>query len=557
MNSQNIHLSRFQSHPFNFLFRGGTVKTEVEARAAITQIEGRAADLIYRNEPNPASPDARARVFMPFHQNGTFSIGERSNTVVSGIQRETALLPSTPYGLVRDIQDDETGSNPKTSSPLFIRGELADFEMWAQRVAFQDFNIIVHEGQMPRERELRSGLGQEIFRNIPLVVPEALRYTGSDGRICDLIPNQTYIDYVRRTIGLYLTGNPDRVFYTEKKYNDILRNISLTIVSDRLKLPADRNDVTLDTLKTLMLFSLLSGVIGLDMKCSHCAASEMTRDNAAFCSTLNPAQKIDAINEWLTRKVSEEPVYCPELFQWDKYVELVLKKPCTLIFFPDDLGESIFDMHRLYGEMRYNPDLKVIMIPRNGRFHNDLAFEDVDPLLDEPCFAGLRQLREQGRFMVHDKGPRTGALEGPKLSGAVVDTIIENGDVVFVKGSRSFELVATGMRLPTFGAQTVAREFSESITGLDARSGLPALNFFHAFPDFWGFRQRHERSDPLFPTGRCDWQVSMTSIESSRFCSSPAFNELVASSSREDAALEVMNKAIEEGVPPHMVTIKK
>ena len=283
--------------------------------------------------------------------------------------------------------------------------------------------------------------------------------------------------------------------------------------------------------RQLMAYSLLAGVIGLDMKCSHCAASHLTADNAAASEGALPSQRFDAIYAWLVAKESDPTLFCAVLFAWEIYERLVLSEPCSLYFFPDDMGETVFDLFRLQEEMKYNHRLRVTFVPRNGRFHNDCALEDVDRLLERSCFEVLRHLREKGEFVVNPNGPKNSAVEAPKMSRRLVDAILDDATVLFFKGARSYEMIATGIRIPTFSGQTVSREFSESVTGASATAGVPVLRYFRAFPDYWGFAERHRRVEPLFPTGQPGWQAAMTAVDSARFTVSKEF--LRACSKRE------------------------
>jgi hypothetical protein len=535
----------FHEHPFRFLWRAAEPRTDEEAGRIINELESRVAQLIYENEPNRASAEALSGILMPFHVNGTFVIGERFNTVRSS-DSPTALGASdpAPYGLARRIPDLTPSGGSVASPPPFIRGERGGFEYWARLTAWQDLQIMAHERALP------AGVTPSRLQEAPAAIAAALQYRGSDGQpLHAKIPNQNYIDYFRRAIGLFLTGDADHAFDTEADYNARARDLALSVIEDYLTTSVT---TSLQSIKTLMTHSLLAGIIGLDMKCSHCAASTIERDNFVFLGRYE-SDDPGAIHEWLLRKAADKSIFCPELFAWQKYVDLVLRRPCTIAFFPDDFAESIFDMYRIQAELEFNKRLTVIMFPRNGRFHNDIAHDDVESVLAEPCFDQLRQFRSAGRFIVSPHGPRNGGVEAVKLSASAVDIIANEAQVVFAKGSRTYELLATGMRVPTFGAQTVAREFSESVLGADAKKGVPALTFFHAFPDFWGFKERHQRLAPLFPTERVDWQSRMTAIDSARFTSSERFSNLVQKMGREAASEQIMEGAIANDIPPHQV----
>ena len=135
----------------------------------------------------------------------------------------------------------------------------------------------------------------------------------------------------------------------------------------------------------------------------------------------------------------------------------------------------------------------------------------------------------------------------------LVDAILGGANVLFFKGSRSYEMVATGIRIPTFSGQTVSREFSESVTGASSVEGVPVLRFFHVFPDYWGFTERHRRIEPLFPTGQLGWQASMTAIDSARLTASKSFRNSSARRAIEDIASDIMARAEERKIPPHHV----
>jgi hypothetical protein len=512
--SEESFATAFANHPFRFLWPSAAPRTDEEAAAAARAVEQCAADLIISNEPDPVSPAALQRLFMPYHRNGTFAIGARRGATL----------------------------------PPFIRGESGDFASWARTVTRSDLVRMLYAHALPPH------VNSKQFDDIASVVTDSLAYRGSNGHLYDQIPNQNYIDYIRRAIALYLFHNADTEFDTEADYNEFVVDVAFAIITSRLSDLAATPSPS--TLRTLMAYSLLAGVVGLDMKCSHCAASVLTTDNAATSHGESPAARANAIFDWLVAKSTDVSLFCPELFAWTEYERSVLSGPCTLFFFPDDLGETVFDAFRIQAEMVFNPHLHVVMVPRNGRFHNDCAYADVEMLLDRPCFQRLRQFRDDERFTVSTNGPRNGAVEAGKMNRRLVDAILSDADVLFFKGSRTYELIATGIRLPTFSGQTVAREFSESVTGAAATSGVPVLRFFQAFPDYWGFTSRHQRVAPLFPTGELGWQAAMTAIDSARFTASAVFQRACAVRGVDAVAMDVVTRAEEQCIPPHAVSLE-
>jgi hypothetical protein len=506
-------LEAFTAHPFVFLWHRGAPTSADEAVVAISNVEQKAADLIFQNEPDPIPGSTLQHLFMPYHRNGTFSIGVR----------RTAPLPP------------------------FLRGESGDLATWVRTVARSDLVRMLYAQALPPPFQAHR------IDDVAAIVSDAFHYCGSGGRLYDQIPNQNYIDYIRRAIGLYVYRDASIEFDTERSYNEFATDVALGLI-ERQEQSQRATQVTVPLLRTLMVHSLLAGVIGLDMKCTHCAASLFTSDNAAASQGEAAPGRVDAIYQWLLKKATNARLFCSELFAWDAYQSKVLSRPCVMYFFPDDLGETFFDLFRLQIEMTHNRELRIVFVPRNGRFHNDCALADVRAMLEHRCFEPLRRFQDQGRFAVNTNGPKNGAVEGPKMNRHLAEAILNDADVLFFKGSRSYEMVATGIRIPAFSGQTVSREFSESVTGASSAAGVPVLRFFHAFPDYWGFTERHRRIEPLFPTGQLGWQASMTAIDSARFTASKPFRDACARRAIEDIATDIMARAEEQQIPPHQVS---
>jgi hypothetical protein len=540
-------------NPFGFLWAGNPPSSNDEAVAVARKIEEKVASAIFCNEPDPLSESTYHRLFMPYHENGTFMIGERHGAASASEQdgNVSSAADGSPFSHYRHIGILSPFSPRRhLAAPPFTRGEPGGFEEWARLTAYQDLLMMEYEGQLP------DALTAAEMLSAANAVADALQYPLTAGRrICDLIPNQNYIDYIRRAIGLVVFRDADRSFFTETAYDETSSRVAFGVIERFLEPAARAVSVDLDALKRLMLISVLSGSMGLDMKCSHCAASSLTLDNTIFFEDADPQRDlVEEVHRWLLSKSSPSTVLDPDLFCWDRYAELVLAKDCNLVFFADDLGETIFDLFQLQQQLAFNPGLRVTIIPRAAKFHNDASYDEVEEILARSVFGNLRRWRDEGRVRLCEHGPRNGGIEGPKISARAAEHML-SADVLYIKGSRSYELLATGIRVPTFAAQVVNREFSESVFGVDLKAGLPVLRYMQAFPDFWGFRERHLRNEPLFPTGRHDWQSAMTSLESARFTRSRGFIRLFERSSRECASELVIEYAMRHGVAPHKVEI--
>lgn len=538
------------NHPYSFLLNKYHKSISSNDIWNIISIESKVADIIYNNEPNPASAVDLSAIFAPFHQNGTFMIGERlrkSDQCNRLDQREITNFAG-PYSKSRNIPTFYPTPFKDLANQQFIRNESLNFIDWARNTAYQDLMILKHE------KLLDSSIDEKKIIDLSSVIANTFQFRLTSGQLlCDLIPNQNYIDYFRRAISLCIFHDAERIFHTEKIYDDISNKICFEILDNYLSKDQSQNFDSYESLKYLMLFSIISGSIGLDMKCSHCAASEITLDNTVFFNNNDciTKQSFD-IYHWINQKTNNFINLNSDLIAWDKYAEIVLKKPCRLVFFSDDYGETIFDLFQLQYQLKVNNRLSIVIIPRAKKYHNDASFKDIQEMIEKPCFHLLRRYRDSGRVVISEYGPRNGGVEGPKISYNTANHLL-NCDAVYLKGSRSYELLATGLCIPTFAGQVVNRDFSESITGIDMKVGIPILRHFYAFPDYWGFKKRHLRNEPLFPTNRRSWKVAMTSLESAKAMRSNYISASSSNQTRKKKCFEIMNEAIETNTAPHLL----
>ncbi|MFH1505270.1 MAG: hypothetical protein ABIH08_07820 [Candidatus Omnitrophota bacterium] len=108
-----------------------------------------------------------------------------------------------------------------------------------------------------------------------------------------------------------------------------------------------------------------------------------------------------------------------------------------------------------------------------------------------------------------------GAVSGLDLNRLVANLMLKRTKkvVLLVKGARSYEMIP-GINKIAYFLFAVCREISESVTGVDAKTGLPVcIRQEPGLPSFQGFRQRHTREYPLYPTNRVGWAASMTTRE--------------------------------------------
>lgn len=126
-------------------------------------------------------------------------------------------------------------------------------------------------------------------------------------------------------------------------------------------------------------------------------------------------------------------------------------------------------------------------------------------------FKNLNELKNSGRFTISKNGPTQGTVNGKKISKEVA-SLIENSNAVFVKGARSYEMLQ-GIKKTAYFAFTVCREFSEAVTGLDARN-LPLVLIRQRSGEcsFCNFKYRAKRKH-TFPGGRTIYTAERTAME--------------------------------------------
>jgi hypothetical protein len=180
-------LEALAAHPFAFIWHRDSPSSADEAAIAISEIERVAADLIIQNEPDPVSRSTFRHLFMPYHQNGTFSIGVRRAPI----------------------------------TPPFLRGESGNLATWVKTVARSDLVRMLFAQVLPLNFDSHR------IDHIAAVVSDAFHYRASSGRLYDQIPNQNYIDYVRRVIGLYVYHDANFEFHTEGDYNEFVTEVVL------------------------------------------------------------------------------------------------------------------------------------------------------------------------------------------------------------------------------------------------------------------------------------------------------------------------------------------
>jgi len=304
--------------------------------------------------------------------------------------------------------------------------------------------------------------------------------------------NQEFTDVLNALISYFLEGDPNYEFRTNQAFNDLGAKVGQSILERHL------HDA--DDLKSLLGYSIASGLIGLDMKGSISAASALTNTGIPLRPILglDTSSMADTIFMALRKVVSKGFV----IDHWSTFRnEVVEGENRRLVLLTDDFIETMFDLHFVRKLLDRNSSLTVSIIPRNGQYGNDASYADLMNMLSLPLFSSLLPCFSSGKLRILSGGPRMGTVNLRKLSTAAVEEL-RTGSVVYIKGCRSHEMVQGGIDAVTYTSFVVAREFTETETGLDAREA--PLLFFRSAPGeyaFWGFKGRETRLK-RFPDGR-------------------------------------------------------
>jgi hypothetical protein len=225
----------------------------------------------------------------------------------------------------------------------------------------------------------------------------------------------------------------------------------------------------------LIHLAVLSGYVGINLKSTASAASELLNRNL-----------VPIHGEWVDGMVAVQSVPEEDLLMVARRLmaltrlpegrfgleflsayrrEVVdARDPLLLVFLSDDYMESLIDMKRFEVMVLRNPNLKVLFVPRNGRYGNDLAVEDMAAILEEPVLEGFRDLVRQERIHISADGPRAGCLDPRDLSGQFIrdlDRLAQHRRVVLeTKGCRNFEMLKGGLPIPWYASFNCNRALS-------------------------------------------------------------------------------------------------
>lgn len=297
--------------------------------------------------------------------------------------------------------------------------------------------------------------------------------------LCDAVPQQMYEDLFIRMVLLVRAGQiPGETVNFYRELNAIGHRIALALI-DRIDPGAGESRAGVEKLLQL---AVLSGYVGINLKSSASAASTLLNRNFIPLkeSWIQSIEKVHAVSTEEIESVVDHLLSVSDLPEGKFGLESLRQyqaevaeayDPVLLVFFCDDYIESVIDLKRFELLLDANPVLSVLFLPRNGRYGNDLAYEDMAQIMSERQFQNLHRHLASGRFIISPDGPRSGCIDPRYLSRRMIETIGQCAQnrklIIETKGCRNFEMLRGGLSVPWYAGFNCNRALSIRTVGLD------------------------------------------------------------------------------------------
>jgi len=371
----------------------------------------------------------------------------------------------------------------RLSNPCYLHETENNFDNWCNELILDQLQRISDS------EKIRFNNIEKIVTIIRDNLRYLLEYDVHGVKLQETIWNQEFIEILRRIIGFSLAGNPNINFQTHRRFNELAKKIVPKVINKIQKKKFN--------LATLLKLAIVSGLSGLDLKGANAAASSFSQQGILMTPYLKiPLEEsVQIYYKEIMRRLN-----CPTpVFHWERFLQeiSVKKETVKIAWFTDDYIEAFFDLLFIDNLLDKYPNIVLTIIPRNNTYGNDASWSDVIDLLTLNIFNKLNLYKNDIRFSICKSGPSMGTINLKKLSSEVVN-IIEEANFVVIKGCRTHEMIQGGLNKPSFTMYVVSREFSESVTGYDARES--PLLFFYLSPGeyaFYGFKDRHLRTKTL------------------------------------------------------------
>ena len=419
---------------------------------------------IISKEMTPAPPGDIETFFGPDRMPGTSSIGER--------KRFPELFQDTP------------------------EDKIETYDHWLDRTLNSTVLRLAECSPAVFPMTSSSRLREKLIETIRII----LDFTDQKGEpLCELIPQQMYEDVFIRMIMMIVHKDMHAdapCLYGP--FNRICHRLAVSLVSRLDTMGCLRE--TDSGIGQLIHIAVLCGYVGINLKSSASAASTLLnrelipikRNWIKDMRTADevPDRDIDIIADKIISisKGSEEPYGLDSIQMYFKEV-VQTNEPTLLVFFSDDYMETVIDLKRFELMMRRNDQLRVLFVPRNGRYGNDFAFEDMPPVLDNPFFKELLLMHRRQRFVVSPDGPMSGCVDVRYISSKLIrriETLAEGRNLIIeTKGCRNFEMLQGQLTVPWYTSFNCNRSLSIRTVGIDMAPVFlripPGLKAFDGF----------------------------------------------------------------------------
>jgi uncharacterized protein with ATP-grasp and redox domains len=336
-------------------------------------------------------------------------------------------------------------------------GEAKTYDQWLEDTLDYEWQHLQHHDLA---RHLTQGDERQLKRKVKeTLVFAPLKYPP----LKDHIWYQEYTDIVRRIFLTHLVGNPDFELNQHPSLTVNGKEIVLRVIA---RLDSDRSL----TLRDWLRFSVIAGLLGVDVKPNH-AATSIVLNNVGIAvsdeTNIEDRMRTLLVDDALRSSVDDSEQFC-QLLEAHRFAT------ARLVAVTDDYLETLFLLKFYERVLRRYLYLRVYVVPRSIRCGNDATASDVREFVE--AFPFLRE-HLGGRFQIVESGPKLGGMNMLKLHPAVA-TLINHSDLLDVRGARNYEMMQH-IRNDAFFGFMVARTTSEIVTGLKVRDGFSP--FFYRF----------------------------------------------------------------------------
>jgi hypothetical protein len=308
-------------------------------------------------------------------------------------------------------------------------------------------------------------------------------HISKDKKLCEAAPTQIYYRVILAIVYALLGYDRNESLQKFHENRERHRKYGMEILRYIMKESWD--------LEKYIKLSVLAGIAGLTTKISVSSPVNQKPIGISLDNSVEDTMKI--IDEMMIERKFEID------FREEYKKEVVnALEATTVIFFSDDIIETIIDLKRFELILKNNKNVNIIFVPRSADYDVDFPYKFFETIITDPVFTELNLFFQQGRFRVNSHGPNLAIVHPKNMSRALAEDIIKEEKsgrkVIFeIKGSSSYEMVLSA-RYPIYFSQVICREFPESLTGLDQTKGH--LFFLRQAPflrSFTGFKNRANR----------------------------------------------------------------